>query len=103
MPDIQLLVDMLEPYGGWPVLKGDEWDPTKSWNWLEMSKNMSNDGLPANFIFNVRILVDIENTTINIIDVNNKEECNSFNVQTVHNSILFIRLYVQNWKLVMIV
>lgn len=69
MSDIQLLMDILKPYGGWPVAKGDEWDSTNTWNWLEMSKNMSNDGLPANFIFSVKIIADIQNPTENIIYV----------------------------------
>lgn len=49
-------------------MKGDEWK-SDGWNWLEMSKNMSNDGLPANFILDVKVDVDQENSTQNIIKV----------------------------------
>lgn len=66
--DGQQLLDVLEPYGGWPVVKGDEWD-ADSWNWLEMIKNMSNDGLYVNYILGVSVTDDFENPTKNVIFV----------------------------------
>lgn len=75
---VQPLMDILERYGGWPVIKGDNWK-SDGWDWLEMSKNMSNDGLLANFIFNVKISDDIANSTNNIIQVNSKLKENILN------------------------
>lgn len=65
---LQPLLDILERYGGWPVVKGDEW-LSDGWDWLEMSKNMSNDGLPSNSILDVKVGNDHENFTQNIIQV----------------------------------
>lgn len=65
---IQPLIDILEQYGGWPVVKGDEWE-SDDWNWLEMSKNMSTNGLPANFILEASVGPDLENTSKNILKV----------------------------------
>lgn len=65
---IQPLVDILERYGGWPVVKGYEWK-SDTWDWLEMTKNLSSDGLPANFILEASVGIDHENTSQNIIQV----------------------------------
>lgn len=65
-------MDILERYGGWPVVKGDEWI-SENWNWLEMSRNMSYDGLPANFILEVAVGPDLEDTTKNIIKVRRRK------------------------------
>lgn len=62
------MLDILERYGGWPVVKGNEWKAT-NWKWLEMLKNMSNDGLPTNFLFEATIDVDQNDTTKHIIKV----------------------------------
>lgn len=62
------MIEILERYGGWPVLKGDEWK-SDDWDWLEMSRNMSNDGLPSNFILEVTVGPDFENTSQNILKV----------------------------------
>lgn len=50
------------------MVKGDKWK-SDGWNWLEMNKNMTNDGLPAKFILNVLVDVDPQNPTQNIIKV----------------------------------
>lgn len=50
------------------MVKGDDWD-ADSWNWLEMLKNMSNNGLPANYFFNVEVKFDVEIPTQHIIEV----------------------------------
>lgn len=67
------MLDILERYGGWPVVKGDAWNAA-NWKWLEMLKNMSDDGLPTNFLFDVIIDVDQNDTTKHIIKVNNSIE-----------------------------
>lgn len=50
------------------MVKGDEWN-ADTWDWLEMSKNISNDGMPANFILEATVGPDLENTSENIIKV----------------------------------
>lgn len=49
-------------------MKGDEWK-SDIWDWLEMSKNISNDGIPANFLLEASVGPDLENTSENIIKV----------------------------------
>lgn len=66
LTDGHRLLNVLEPYGGWPVVKGDEWD-ADNWNWLEMIKNMSNDGLYVDYVLGVYVAADFENPTKNII------------------------------------
>lgn len=76
------MLDILERYGGWPVVKGDEWNAA-NWKWLEMLKNMSSDGLPTNFLFEATIDVDQNDTTKHIIKVRN---LNSFEFRKVEYS-----------------
>lgn len=35
---------VLDAYGGWPVVKGDQWR-FKDWNWQKTSIRIVNDGL----------------------------------------------------------
>lgn len=67
-------------------MKGDEWK-SDTWDWLEMSKNISNDGIPGNLILEASVGPDLENTSENIIKVwgrcsmrsrKNKNEFNYF-------------------------
>lgn len=63
------MVDMLERYGGWPVVKGDNWDTTDSWEWTDANLNISNDGLDDALLFALAILTDQKNSTARILDV----------------------------------
>lgn len=61
------MVEYLDRYGGWPVVKGNDWQ-SASWNWLDMSKRISRDGLD-NLILEVFVSTDLKNTDRRILSV----------------------------------
>lgn len=67
---------MLEKYGGWPVVKGDDWK-SDDWDWLDVTKKLLGDGFPNNFIFEVTVDADIMDNTKNIVTVSlcSSEKC----------------------------
>lgn len=67
IPGITPLVEILEKIGGWPVVKGDNWQ-SDGWDWLEMSKKISRDGL-ASMILVSYISVDSKNNSRRIFSV----------------------------------
>lgn len=64
---IQPLADILDTYGGWPVVKSDTWK-SQDWNWLEMSIKISNEGLDS-LILETYVYTDLKNTSNHIISV----------------------------------
>ncbi|XP_037025005.1 neprilysin-2-like [Bradysia coprophila] len=64
--------DMLEKYGGWPVVEGDDWK-SDEWDWLDATKKMLNDGFPNNFILDITVDFDVADNTKNIITINRAE------------------------------
>lgn len=62
------LVELIETYGGWPVVKGGEWN-SDDWDWIEICKRMSNDGLPSSFLVNIIVSTDFEDSSKNMIKV----------------------------------
>lgn len=62
------MMEILDRYGGWPVVKGNEWNE-KEWNWMEINKKMSADGLEDALIFTLAILTDQRNSSRRILDV----------------------------------
>lgn len=56
------LIDMLNDYGGWPVLKGDEWIEA-GWDWIDAIKRFRQDGLDPNIVFTVYASADLKNST----------------------------------------
>lgn len=64
---IQPLVDILETYGGWPVVKGDTWK-SDDWNWLEIGQNISKEGLDS-LIMETYVYTDLKNTSKRILSV----------------------------------
>lgn len=61
------MVEILEKYGGWPVVQGNDWR-SDNWNWYEMMKRISRDGL-EDIILGYYISVDLKNTNRRIISV----------------------------------
>lgn len=59
--------EILEKYGGWPVVQGNDWR-SDNWNWYEMMKHISRDGL-EDIILGYYISVDLKNTNRRIISV----------------------------------
>lgn len=68
------MVEILEKYGGWPVIKGSDWKPD-NWNWLEINKQISNDGF-IDLVLDWGIGVDLKNSTKNVLIVSTKESQN---------------------------
>lgn len=64
---IKPMIELLDKYGGWPVVKGNEWDE-ENWNWIDISQQISNDGL-MKLILNWGIGVDLKNSTRNVLIV----------------------------------
>lgn len=62
------MVDILEKYGGWPVVKGSAWD-SESWQWMEANRNISIDGLDDTLLFSVTVLTDQRNSSKRVLDV----------------------------------
>lgn len=62
------MVNLLEKYGGWPMVKGDEWQED-NWDWIETKKNMEADGVARSLIISTGVTIDRKNTTKRIIGV----------------------------------
>lgn len=58
---IKPLADILESFGGWPVVKGDSWSDA-TWDWIEVIKKFRRMGLPTAIIFTFDINTDLKNT-----------------------------------------
>lgn len=65
------MIEILEKHGGWPVVKGDEWND-KDWKWVDANQNMCNDGLDDALLFTLAILTDQKNSSRRIFDVSLK-------------------------------
>lgn len=59
--------DLLEKYGGWPIVKGDRWK-AENWDWTTVSQMISNDGL-LDLILDLGIAIDLKNSTKNVLIV----------------------------------
>lgn len=65
---VKPLADILEAYGGWPVIKGDLWSE-HSWNWIEVIKKFRRMGLPTNIVFTTYVSTDLKNSTGRVLSV----------------------------------
>ncbi|XP_055324267.1 neprilysin-2-like [Sitodiplosis mosellana] len=63
------LFDITDQLGGWPVVKGDEWDMKSEWSWTWAVREFRKIGFSANYIFHFSIGVDLKNSTARIIDI----------------------------------
>lgn len=62
------MVNILENYGGWPVVQGDDWK-AENWDWVETKKKIVNDGLVDDIIFELAVRVDFTNSSKEIVYV----------------------------------
>lgn len=62
------LLDLLNEYGGWPVVSGDKWQDAK-WNWLDVLKRFRKAGLDYDILFTFSVSKDYKNSTLRLIDV----------------------------------
>lgn len=65
---IKPLADILESYGGWPVIKGDLWSDS-SWNWIEIIQKFRRMGLETNIIFSFSVSTDLKNSSARVLNV----------------------------------
>ncbi|XP_035795572.1 neprilysin-2-like isoform X1 [Anopheles albimanus] len=65
---IKPLLDILDNLGGWPVLKGQDWDLDSSWSWVKSVKDFRKNGYSTDYFFDFSIGSDLKNSTRRIID-----------------------------------
>lgn len=65
---IKPLADILELYGGWPVVKGDSWSDD-AFEWAEVVKKFRRMGLETRVIFTLSVVTDLRNSTKRVLDV----------------------------------
>lgn len=60
---IQPMLKLLEKYGGWPVIKGEnEWNGD-NYDWLEVKQQLLNDGFLDDLILDLKFPIDLYNTS----------------------------------------
>lgn len=62
------LLELLNQFGGWPVLLGDKWIE-KKWDWLDVLKRFRQTGLNINILFSFIVTENLRNSSIRSIDV----------------------------------
>lgn len=67
---IKPLADILEAFGGWPVVKGDLWSD-ENFDWVEIVKKFRRMGLETSVIFALNVVTDLKNSTKRVLDVSN--------------------------------
>lgn len=65
---IKPLADILETFGGWPVVKGDSWSDSL-FDWVEVLKKFRFMGLDTYIVFSFSVQTDIKNSTSRTLDV----------------------------------
>lgn len=65
---IKPLQDIIESYGGWPVVKGDSWNRSE-WNWQRIYGRIYQDGFAVAPILRMEITTDEHNSSAWILDV----------------------------------
>lgn len=61
------MADILESFGGWPVVKGDSWK-SEDWDWLNIGQKISKAGLDA-LILESYVSIDLKNTSKRVVSV----------------------------------
>lgn len=88
------MLEYLEKYGGWPVLKGESGWNEDNWDWLNVKRQIFDDGFLSNQILEFSIGTDLKNTSKRIIYVSEtKKSSENKNIQWKISS--SIRLIVQ--------
>lgn len=62
---LQQLLDILEKVGGWPVIKGDQWNP--DWNWTNVVREFRKMGFRDDYIISTNTAVHFDNSTTRIL------------------------------------
>lgn len=64
------LKEVLEQFGGWPVVVGDSWDDS-TFVWTDMIYKFRLAGYSIDYFVDFSVTTDLKNSTSRIIDVNN--------------------------------
>lgn len=62
------ITQILENYGGWPVIKGEQWN-AENIDWIELIGNMSRDGINTKAIVSISVSQDFKNSSKHILMV----------------------------------
>lgn len=65
---LNISMDILERHGGWPVIKGDQWN-SESWTWQKSVFQCRETGYPINFILKLSVGADFKNSSKRIVYV----------------------------------
>ena len=68
------ITQIAERLGGWPLIKGEEWNKDNTWSWPETVKKFRRLGFSMDYIIDFSVGVDYKNTTNRIIDVSRERE-----------------------------
>lgn len=52
---VEPFLQTIDTFGGWPVLKGDAWNP--EWDYLEAIGKMRNNGYPTSYLISVTVTI----------------------------------------------
>lgn len=63
------MVEILEKYGGWPVVKGESWNSEENWEWMNANQNISNEGIDDTLLLSLAVLTDQRNSSKRVLDV----------------------------------
>lgn len=63
------MLDIAERLGGWPVIKGDQWDNRSEWKWEKAVHDFRREGFSMDYIWDFSIGVDLKNSLTRTIDV----------------------------------
>lgn len=66
---LEPLFNITDALGGWPVVKGDQWDSKSEWSWTWAVKEFRKVGYSMDYIFDFSIGIDLKKSTSRIIDV----------------------------------
>lgn len=65
---VQPLIDVIENYGGWPVVKGHDWQENE-WEWFNTQNQIVKDGLEDSLLFVFTVSTNQKNSTARVMDV----------------------------------
>jgi hypothetical protein len=60
--------DILKKLGGWPVLEGEDWNPS-TFSWIESVYRFRHLGYSVDYFIDFSVTTDVKNSTYRIIDV----------------------------------
>jgi len=63
------LITITDTLGGWPVVKGNDWDKQSEWTWTWAVKEFRKIGYSMDYIFDFSIGIDLKKSTSRIIDI----------------------------------